>query len=62
MSHDLGKARVIVDLVTESRRIHDGQRYAGAFLIELQLNCDRLDSNAILDMSTLWVIVGILAL
>ena len=62
MSHDLRKARVVVNLVTKARRVDNGQRYACSFLIKLQLNSDRLDSDAILDVSTLWVIVGIFAL
>ena len=62
MSDDLRKARVVVNLVTKARSVHNGQGYACSLLIKFQLNSDRLDSDAILDMSTLWVIVGVFAL
>ena len=62
MSHDLRKARVVVNLVTKARRVHNGQGYACSLLIKLQFNSDRLDSDAVLNVSTLWIIVGVFAL
>ena len=62
MPHDLRKARVVVNLVTKARRVHNRQGYACSLLVKLQLNSDRLDSDAILDMSTLWIIVGVFTL
>ena len=62
MAHDLGETGLVVNLVTESRGIHNSQGYACAFLIKLQFDCDWLDPNAILDMGAVWVIVYVLAL
>ena len=61
MANDLREAGLVIDLITESRRVHDGQRYASSFLIELELNSDGLDPDTLLEVGTGWV-VGVFAL
>jgi len=58
---DLAKRALIVDLVTEARRVNDRQADTGPFLVQLKLDSRRLDAHALLEMGGGWVI-AVLAL
>jgi hypothetical protein len=50
VARDFTKGRLVVNAVTETRSVHDGQRDTGSFLIQLELHSHRLDLDTLLEM------------
>ncbi len=56
MPNDFRERSFVVNLITESWCINNGERYTGSFLVQFQFNSNWLDPDAFFQVSARWVL------